>query len=134
MDIARVIKGTTEYQAAYQIALEWWKFWKFQAPPAEFLPTNMICVYTGQELVAISFLYATDGGIAWMEWTVGNPKSSKQNRAEAQEIIIDTAKHLAMALGFKAVFTSSKNPVWNKKLERKFKKTDECMTHFVWRA
>ena len=135
MDIKRVIKSkdTEVYLQTYEIIKEWWAFWKFPAPPIEFLPENMICAHNGEELVAVGFLFATDSKISWLEFIVSNNKSSKENRAAGLEYLISAAKVLASALGFGAVFTTSKNQSLNNKLIKKYIKTDEGVTHFIGR-
>jgi hypothetical protein len=134
MDVKRVVRGTDEYLEIYSVAVEWWTFWKFPVPPLESLPSNMLCAYTEAGPVAIGFIYQTDSSIAWLEWIVASPKAAKEDRALAQEMILSSVKVLASALGFKLVFTSSRSQTLNKRLEKKFTKTDECMTHFIWRA
>jgi len=133
MDIKRVIKGSDEYERIYLIALEWWKFWKFPAPPIDFLPNNMICAYNGDVPVCVGFLYQTDSKISWLEFIVADNKASKQDRALAIDMVLVTAKVLASALGFGSVFTTSKNQSLNSKLEKKYIKTDVGVTHFIGR-
>lgn len=134
MDIKRVIKGTEEYNHIYQLATEWWTFWKFPAPPIDFLPNNMICAYNENVPVCIGFLYQTDSKISWLEFIVANNKASKQDRALAIEMVLSTAKVLASAMGFGTVFTTSKNQSLNSKLEKKYTKTDMGVTHFIGRV
>lgn len=134
MDVKRVMRGTDEYLKCYSIACEWWKFWKFGAPPLESLPANMLVAYDENGQAGIAFMYQTDSNLAWLEWLVASPTISKENRSLAQEMLLSTVKVLANALGFGVVFTSTKNQTLLKRLERKFNKTDEGMTHFVWRT
>lgn len=133
MDAKRVIKGSAEYLSIYQIACEWWAFWKFPAPPIEFLPNIMVCAYNEEGPVAISFIYSTDSQLAWVEWIVASHKAGKEDRAMGLELLITSSKLIASTMGFKAVFTCSKNQSLNKKLEKKFLKTDENVTHFIYK-
>lgn len=133
MDVKRVTKGSKEYEDALRLALSWWEFWKFTPPPLEYLPQNMLCAYNGEGPACIAFLYQTDSSLCWLEWIVADHKRSKEDRALAVEMVISSMKILASALGFSAIFTSSKNQSLNKKLEKKYQKSDEGVTHFVGR-
>lgn len=133
MDVKRIKKDTPEYLRIYEIACGWWKFWKFPAPPIDFLPVNMICAYNENEPVCIGFLYYTDSKIAWLEFIVSNNKANKEDRARGIEMILSSARILADALGFGAIFTTSKNQSLNSKLEKKYTKTDVGVTHFIER-
>jgi hypothetical protein len=133
MDAKRISKDSDEYVRVYNLAKEWWGFWKFPVPPIEFLPFNMICAYDGERPVCIGFLYKSDSQMAWLEWIVADNKASKSDRALAIDLVLIGSKLVASTLGFGAVFTSSKNQSLNFKLEKKFKKTDENVTHFLGR-
>lgn len=133
MDVKRIVKGTQEYLDIYNIACKWWGFWKFPAPPIEFLPDNMLCAYNKETPICIAFLYRTDSQISWLEFVVANNEASKADRANGIELVLSSAKILASALGFGSIFTTSKNQSLNKKLENKYTKTDEGVTHFVGR-
>lgn len=133
MDIKRIKKGTEAFDDIYKEALEWWEFWKFPAPPMESLPTNMLCAYNENELICIGFLYCTDSNISWLEFIVANNKASKEERAKGIEGLLSSARILADALGFGAIFTTSKNQSLNSKLEKKYQKTDVGVTHFIER-
>lgn len=133
MDVKRLIKGMPEYDRVYSMANDWWKFWKFPVPNVEFLPQSMICAYIGDRPISIGFLYSTDSKISWLEFVVADPKSGKQERADAIEKVICSAKFLAGVLGFDVVFTSSKNQSLNNKLKKQYTETDVGMTHFIGR-
>lgn len=131
MDVKRVIKGSAEYDEFLKLAQTWWEFWKFPPPQKEFLPVNMLCAYNENEPACIGFLYCTDSKISWLEWIVANPKTEKKARALAIEMILSSAKVLSSALGFGTIFTTSKSQSLNYKLEKKYKKTDVGVTHFI---
>lgn len=131
MDIKRVIRGTKEFDELFIMACTWWSFWKFTPPPVEFLPMNMLCAYNGDVPACIGFLYSTDSKIAWLEFIVSNPGASKEDRHDGLEMLLSSTKILASALGFGAIFTTSRNQSLNKKLEKKYQTTDMGVTHFV---
>jgi hypothetical protein len=109
MDVKRLIKGSQEYVDTYCEALKWWSFWKFPAPPIEFLPEVMVSAYNENGPVAICFIYKTDSQLCWIEWIVADNKASKEDRALALEMLISSSKVIAVTMGFKAIFTCSKN-------------------------
>lgn len=134
MDVKRVIKGSDEYGQILATAKIWWDFWKFTPPAFEYLPQNMLCAYNEDGPACIGFMYMTDSKLCWLEWIVADPKRSKADRNDAIQMILSSVKILSSALGFSAIFTSSKNQSLNNKLEKKYQKTDEGVTHFVGRV
>lgn len=135
MDAKRLIKGTPEFNVAYAKAVEWWTAWKFPVIPVESLPTSMFAAYNESGPVSVGFLYVTDSPLAMLEWIVADPKAEKASRARAIELVITSAKVYAEASGVKMIFTFVRNQSLMHKLEKKgFLKTDEGMTHYLWRG
>lgn len=95
----------------YPVLCEWWKFWRFPAPPREFLPNNgtggIMISKDGIDICA-GFLYGTNSRLAWLEYIVSNPKY-RDNRAGAIQYLISELTRLAKETGYGAVFTSVKN-------------------------
>ena len=95
----------------YDTLLKWWRFWRFPAPPREFLPNNgcggVMVSKDGVDICA-GFLYITNSKFSWLEYIVSNHKY-RENRAEAIQFLIEELTHLAKAKGCGAVFTSVKN-------------------------
>lgn len=93
-----------------------------------FLPVTGFLV----ENTAVGFLYKTDSSLCWMEWIVTNPKSEKEARDVALDLVIESLLLEAKAWGAKAVFTSLNHP----KLMERYKKhgfqvSDTNVTHFI---
>lgn len=100
----------------YDTLVSWWdgwKDWKGNAPPKEFLPQNGtggIMISNDDVDICAGFLYTTNSKIAWLEFIVSNPNYRNKDRKEAIVMLIDVLCNIANELGFKAVFTSVKNP------------------------
>lgn len=119
----------------YEVLVGWWTKWGFPCPPAHFLPPLGVMIYNEGYPVAAGFFYRSDSKIGWLEWIVGNPDVSKDVRGAGLVELFRAVKVIATTLDFTAVFTSSKSASLNEKLEAHFgRKTDEGMTHFVWRG
>lgn len=102
----------------YDKFCEWWKFWRFPAPPLDFLPNNGLgglkvsIKSKGTDPIDIcaGYLYETNSKVAWLEFIVSNPNiKDKKTRHEA---IVYLIRHLtvdAEMKGYEYVFASLKN-------------------------
>lgn len=97
----------------YPVLCEWWADNNFPAPPKEMLPQNglggVMITKKGIDICA-GFIYTTNSKIAWMEFIVANYNYREKDRKEAIMLLIDNLCYIAQNLGFKAVFSSVKNP------------------------
>jgi len=97
----------------YDILVSWWKFWRFPAPPSDFLPENGtggLMLSKGGIDIVCGFLYFTNSKIMWLEYIVSNPQYREKDRAEAIETLILELCEIGRNKGYKCVFTSVKNP------------------------
>ncbi len=106
----------------YEILCEYWKFWKFPAPPKKCLPNGgtggIKLVNEEKEIVCAGFLYETNSGIAWLEFIVSNPNIRDKNiRHDALVQLISFLTIEAEEKGFDVVFTSIINENLIKKYE-----------------
>lgn len=117
-------------QENYKVLVEWWKSHGWDAIPFDILPK---IGYIINDNVA-GFLYSTDSTMAIMEWFISNPNSTKEERNENLNILINFLSEIAKDLGFKTCFTYTVNKGLINKLENNgFLKTDENMVHLVRR-
>ena len=97
----------------YDILVSWWNDNNFPPPPKEMLPNNgtggIIITKEGVNICA-GFLYTTNSKIAWLEWVVADKNYRDKDRKQAIILLINGLCNLAQELGFKAIFTSVKNP------------------------
>ena len=106
------IRNTTKND--YPTLCEYWKWFRFPAPPLEMLPNDGedgIVVSFGNEIVCAGFLYATSSkSLFWCEFIVSNPKvKDRKVRKQAIKLLINSISELAKQMGAKAIFTSLKN-------------------------
>jgi len=97
----------------YDLLCQWWKAWRWTAPPRDFLPENgcggLMVEKDGIPVVA-GFVYFTNSAIAWSEFIISNFEyKDKENRKEALKILIFELGELAKRKGSKYVYTVVKN-------------------------
>ena len=114
---------------------EWWTEWKWPAVPVSLLPKNGIVVYEEETPVCAGFMYLTDSDWGIMEWIVGNPWVSKEERHNGLDCLIQDLILVAKSNAKKAIFSSVNHPSLIDAYSRNgMIVTDKGMTNFVWRA
>lgn len=96
----------------YPVLENWWKFFRFPAPPKEYLPLDgkggIIITKDGIDICA-GFIFFTNSKMAWLEYIVSNPEYREKDRKDAIQSVITELTEIAKRQGFKAVFTSLKH-------------------------
>jgi len=96
----------------YDLLCQWWKAWRWTAPPRDFLPENgmggLMVEKKGIPVVA-GFVYFTNSAIAWSEFIVSNFEYKDKDRKEAIKILIFELSELAKRKGSKYIYTVVKN-------------------------
>lgn len=117
----------------YNDVASWWKKQEWPALPANILSTAGFIVEQDNEKFAATWVFATNCPIYIMEWTVGNPDSSWENRSAALEMVTDAACTWAKNDGAKQIFTMTKSKRFIEKLIEcnGFTETESGMTHLV---
>lgn len=95
----------------YDKLCQWWKWWRFSAPPKDTLPhegKGGIMVSRDGVDVCAGFIYFTNSPICWIEFIVSNPEV-KENRKEAITFLISELCVLAKRAGVKIAYTSLKS-------------------------
>lgn len=124
------IRKYVSSQDYFSIAV-WWNEQKWTSIPQDHLPEHGFIV----EGIAAGFLYKTDSKFALLEFVIANPSTSKEERSEALDLIIDNLLNLAKELEFKSVFSSITHPkLVNRYKEHGFTVTDENMTNLIRRV
>jgi len=97
----------------YELLCRWWKAWRWDAPPRDFLPQNGtggIMVEKDGVPVVAGFVYFTNSAVAWSEFIISNfDFKNKEDRKEAIKILILELTELAKSKGCKYVYTVVKN-------------------------
>lgn len=116
----------------YEEVMQWWKAQDWTPMPLDMLSkTGFIVEDNGQKLAA-TWIFPTNCPIYIMEWTVGNPEATWEKRAEALDLVTNTACQWAKNDGAKLIFTMTKNKRFLEKLEcNGFNITDTDMTHLI---
>ena len=100
-------------ESDYDLLCGWWKFWRFPAPPRDFLPENGLgglMVVFGETSVVSGFIYFTNSKICWSEFIVSNNEfKDKEKRKEAIKILIHEINAIAKEKGCKYIYTVVKN-------------------------
>lgn len=96
-----------------EILVGWWNDWNWPPPPKDFLPDNGkggIIVLDGDIPVCAGFMYATNSGIAWVEFIISNKQYKKRDkRKEALLLLVDTLTNVCRNTGFKYCYCLLKN-------------------------
>ena len=94
-----------------EILVDWWKDWKWEAPPKDMLPQDGkggLIVYDGDTPVVAGFLYMTNSKTAWIEFIVSNFKY-RGKRKEAIILLINQLSEIAKMNNIKYIYTSLKS-------------------------
>lgn len=87
----------------------WWKDWRWQAPPEDFLPLdfNGIIVSNEDFDICACFIYNTNSQVSWLEFIISNfDVKDRELRKAALEFMIETVKN---SLQSKYIYTSMRN-------------------------
>lgn len=99
-------------ESDYDVLCQWWKNWRFPAPPRDFLPENgtggLLVEKEGVPIVA-GFIYFTNSAVAWNEFIISNFDYKDKDRKEAIKILIFELTALSKRNGSKYVYTVVKN-------------------------
>ena len=99
----------------YETLKKWWEYWRFPAPSFYSLPQEDeenfcgVIAYSDEKEIASGFLYKTNSTLCWVEYIVTNPMTSKEERSEGIQKVLNSLSELAIEFGYVAVFSSLKN-------------------------
>jgi hypothetical protein len=97
-------------QSDYETLVDWWKFWKFPAPPIEMLPDSGVIVNKNGVDICAGFIYFTNSKTCWIEFIVSNPNvRQKEDRRDAIISLIDILCSIGKNNGYTIAYTSLKN-------------------------
>ena len=88
------------------ILKQWWKDWRWQAPPKDFLPFNFngIMVSNDEHDICACFIYNTNSQVCWLEFIISNfDVKDRELRKAAFNFMIETVKNSIQA---KYIYTS----------------------------
>lgn len=122
-------------QSDYEMLVDWWKFWKFPAPPIEMLPDSGVIVNKDGVDICAGFIYFTNSKTCWIEFIVSNPNvRQKEDRREAITNVIDVLCSIGKNNGYTIAYTSLKNEsLQNKYLECGFVEGSKNCNEYIKR-
>lgn len=88
------------------ILKHWWKDWRWQAPPKDFLPINFngIMVSNDEHDICACFIYNTNSQVSWLEFIISNfDVKDRELRKSAFNFMIETVKN---SINSKYIYTS----------------------------
>lgn len=105
----------------YEILVDWWKDWRWDAPPRDMLPQDgvggLMVSKDGVDICA-GFIYFTNSKTAWIEFIVSNFKYKEKDRKQALEFLISSLVDVTRDVNnCKYIYTSLKSPSLIKRYE-----------------
>jgi len=102
--------NSTDYD---EVLVDWWKDWRWDAPPRDFLPDNGesgMIVLDGIIPVCAGFVYITNSKASWVDWIISNKKyTDKIKRPVALNMLIESLTNVCKANGSKYVYALIKH-------------------------
>ena len=121
----------------YEMIASWWRAHEWPVIPREALPGfGLVMFDENNNGICAGFLYKTDSTFAILEWVVGNPVYLKKpERSEALDELIKGLIAHAKDYGYKLIFGyTKKDRLIKRYVDAGFTKTDEGMTHVIWKG
>jgi SAM-dependent MidA family methyltransferase len=111
----------------------WWKDWRWQAPPKDFLPLdfNGIIVSNEDFDICACFIYNTNSQVSWLEFIISNfDVKDRELRKAALKFMIETVKN---SLQSKYIYTSMRNqPLINSMKDLGFVEGSKDCTELIY--
>jgi len=99
-------------ESDYDTLVTWWKDWKWEAPPRDFLPENGtggFMVSNNDSDICAGFIYLTNSKIAWIEFIISDKQYKEEDRNEAIQFLINSLSSVAEETGAKYGYAILKN-------------------------
>jgi hypothetical protein len=105
----------------YEILVDWWKDWRWDAPPRDMLPQDglggLMVSKDGVDICA-GFIYFTNSKTAWIEFIVSNFNYKEKDRKQALEFLISSLVDITRDVNkCKYIYTSLKSSSLIKRYE-----------------
>ena len=99
-------------ESDYDTLVTWWKDWKWEAPPRDFLPENGtggFMVSNNDSDICAGFICLTNSKIAWIEFIISDKQYKEEDRNEAIQFLINSLSGVAEETGAKYGYAILKN-------------------------
>lgn len=101
-------------ESDYETLCKWWKEYNHVQIPKRYLSDTGFIV---EDYVAV-FVYETKSVMAWMEFMIGNPSKTKQERSDAISLILEEVSQYCKNNGYEVINTVAKVSSLQKKFEQ----------------
>lgn len=120
----------------YPLFSDWWTRHKFPPPPAAVLPPrNAVALLDGSPVACCWAYFSESDRIAMIEWAVTNPDVSPRVTYEALRQILRYLPWVLRKHGAQYIIAATSVKGLIKLFEKSgFKKTDEQVTHLVYKG
>lgn len=113
----------------------WWVAQGWEPIKMDHLPLNGVVVYVGDVMACAAFVYKTDSAFCLLDWIVANPLVRRQERTDSLNMLFEAAQMIAKELGFKTIFTTTKNSALVSRMETNgFEIQGEKMTNLIFKV
>ena len=92
-------------ESDYETLVKWWDWWRWEAPPQDFLPDTGFIVEKNNIGVVAGFVYMTNSKAALLEWVISNPEYRESDRKDAITLLIQATENVLKGQGIKHVFS-----------------------------
>ena len=92
-------------ESDYETLVKWWNWWRWEAPPQDFLPDTGFIVEKNNIGIVAGFVYMTNSKAALFEWVISNPEYRESDRKSAIELLIQAVERVLQDQGIKYVFS-----------------------------
>ena len=96
-------------ESDYETLVKWWDWWRWEAPPQDFLPDTGFIVEKNNIGIVAGFVYMTNSKAALFEWVISNPEYRESDRKSAIELLIQAVERVLKDQGIKYVFSIGRN-------------------------
>jgi hypothetical protein len=97
-------------ESDYETLVDWWKWWRWTAPPKTFLPDTGFIVEKDSIGIVACYVYMTNSKAALMEWVVSNPQYRNKDRKEAIKFLMQVVEKLLKDRGIIHLMTMGRHP------------------------
>lgn len=102
----------------YDLVSKWWISAKWPVVPLTHLSQMGIIACFDNEPKAAAWIYQTDSAFCLLEWIVASPEIRREKRTEVLSALIEKAKEVSNAMGFKTIFMNARHETLISRLKK----------------
>lgn len=123
------------HEKHYEEICNWWISQNWEPIPLDHLAQNGIVIYFNDVMACAAWVYKTDSAFCLLDWIVANPIIRRQDRFDCMNALFEAAQMMAKELGYKTIFTTTKNSNLVSRMESKgFEIQGEKMTNLIFKV